>query len=325
MPPTTPRWTPPEAAKLIAAFLDRDNELTRTNYEKDLADFAKHAKSTVIEAVFDLLAHGPNPANVIVGAYRDSMSRDDRRGLSGSTVNRRLAVLRGLIRRARRLGLIAWELDTANVDASPVKDNSGTDLPTLKRMLAIARSEPGAAGRRNYAILRVASETALRRKEIRGINLNDLDFAHQRIRILGKGRRAKEWIHISPTAIAAIQSWIEMRPGPHSGPLFVNLIPGRPHGRLTGAAIHNIVKSIGAKIGVKARPHGIRHTATTEAIRAAKSIDGMTDDQIMTFSRHRDMRSLHRYRDAEKQAQAVLNTAVAKSLDKPEPIHPELR
>jgi hypothetical protein len=51
----------------------------------------------------------------------------------------------------------------------------------------------------------------------------------------------------------------------------------------------------------------------------------MTDDQIMTFSRHRDMRSLHRYRDAEKQAQAVLNTAVAKSLDKPEPIHPELR
>jgi integrase len=39
--------------------------------------------------------------------------------------------------------------------------------------------------------------------------------------------------------------------------------------RLTGISLHRVVRGVAEDAGVRARPHGVRHTALTEACKAA--------------------------------------------------------
>ena len=114
--------------------------------------------------------------------------------------------------------------------------------------------------------------------------------------------------------------WVEVRPRPNRGkgsPLFTNLIPGRT-GRITGAAVWEIVRALGAaalgsRSKKRVRPHGIRHTAITEAVRRAPSVHVMRED-VKKFSRHSDFRMVARYLDADDGAQQKLGAAIAKDL-----------
>ena len=105
-------------AALIAAFLDRPNETTSYNYSESLKDYAKYRRRSVEAAVTELLQAGYERANKWVGGYSKSMvgSRNKKgavisgRGLSPSTVNLRLVVLRSLLKKARKAGLVTWEI-----------------------------------------------------------------------------------------------------------------------------------------------------------------------------------------------------------------------
>jgi integrase/recombinase XerC len=82
--------------------------------------------------------------------------------------------------------------------------------------------------------------------------------------------------------------------------------------RLTGAAIYQIVKSRAQEAGVKApvRPHGIRHTAITDA-RVATSRMGLGLDSLVDFSGHADVRTLKHYLDDNQSAQGAISAAIA--------------
>jgi len=69
---------------------------------------------------------------------------------------------------------------------------------------------------------------------------------------------------------------------------------------------------LGEKIGVKTRPHGIRHSAVTEAVKKAQQ-NGLDLEEVLDFSRHRDVRTLLIYRDRERNVQGKLSELVADS------------
>jgi len=81
-------------------------------------------------------------------------------------------------------------------------------------------------GKRDYAVMRLFWENALRRGEIEKLDLADFDGT--RLAILGKGRGTqKEWIELSTKAIDALNEWIDVR-GSQPGALFVSLPGKRP-------------------------------------------------------------------------------------------------
>jgi integrase/recombinase XerC len=55
-----------------------------------------------------------------------------------------------------------------------------------------------------------------------------------------------------------------------------------------------IIRDLGAAVGVHVWPHGLRHTAITQAIDAA---NGLIIDLVRQFSRHRSLNTLLIYRD----------------------------
>jgi len=58
-------------------------------------------------------------------------------------------------------------------------------------------------------------------------------------------------------------------------------------------------------VGVHVRPHGIRHTAITQAIDAAAK-QGLSIDVVRQFSRHKSIGTLLVYRDQHENKQRQL-------------------
>jgi integrase/recombinase XerC len=213
------------------------------------------------------------------------------RGLSAATINRRLAALRSLVKLGRTLGVVPWVLEVQNAKAQPYRDTRGPGRDGFLAMLRQLGGRSDAKAVRDRAILRLLYERALRCCEVCRLDVADIDMQDGVAMVLGKGRTAKEPLTLAPPTVAAVKAWLEVR-GDAPGPLFVNL--DRAHGRkrLSGTAVYDLVRELGDVVGIRARPHGLRHAAITEAL------DRGTDVRaVQRFSRHRDLRVLLVYDD----------------------------
>jgi hypothetical protein len=83
--------------------------------------------------------------------------------------------------------------------------------------------------------------------------------------VLGKGRSEKLRLSLPPATSAAVAAWLSVRPVTDSPALFVRVDqPGG--GRLNGRTIYHVVRGLGEKGGVRARPHGLRHSSITRVL-----------------------------------------------------------
>jgi integrase/recombinase XerC len=76
--------------------------------------------------------------------------------------------------------------------------------------------------------------------------------------------------------------------------------------------VYRLVRDLGGEAGIHARPHGLRHTAITEACKAAQA-SGIALEEVLDFSRHRDVKVLMIYRDRERNVQGRLAALVAEA------------
>ncbi len=283
----------PEAirARLADAFLAGRNERTLRAYAADLRDFAGFlGLADVHGAAARLLGNGQGEANGMALAYRaDLMAR----GLAAATVNRRLAALRSLVKMARTLGLIPWSLDVDGLKAAAYLDTRGPGRTGVRALLHSLDANDAPKAHRDRAILRLLYDCGLRRGEVVGLDVEHVDLAGGRVWILGKGRTGREAVTLPDPTAAALRSWLAVHPR-CAGPLFVNFDRAGKGDRLTGTSVHRIVRAAGDNLGLKVRPHGLRHAAITAALDAT----GGDVRKVAQFSRHRDVRVLTRYDDA---------------------------
>ncbi len=277
--------------QMLAAFLAGRTPHTLAAYRRDLEDFRGFVGAETVEAAARMLvgsAHGQ--ANGLALAYRAHMVE---RGLQAATVNRRLAALRSLVKVANVLGFIPWTLAVESVKAQPYRDTRGPGLPTYRLMLAAAAAQHPAKAARDVALLRLLHDVGLRRGELVGLDMADVDMAGARLMILGKARSQREPVTIPPPTAAALAAWVALR-GDAPGPLFASFDrSGKGTGRLTGDAVWRIVGALGEAAGAKVRPHGLRHLAITSALDATRG----DVRKVQRFSRHRDIRVLAVYDD----------------------------
>jgi integrase/recombinase XerC len=293
--------------QLIGTWLSGRSEKTVRAYRGDLDDFGRYMGMVTGEAIGTLLSGGQGPANGLALGWKNDMGE---RGLSPATVNRRLAALRSVVKLARTLGMVPWGLDVENQKAMAYRDTAGPGIERFRAMLAEAGRKGGAKGRRDVAILRLLYDLGLREGELVALDVADLDLEQGRLTILGKGRSEKESLSLPPVTIQALSAWLEMR-GAEDGPLFTRLTRAKEDvGRLSTRGVHKLVAGLGKRLGFEVRPHGIRHTAITMAVRSA-NLAGLDLSEVMQFSRHRDVRTLMVYRDHDRDVQGQLAGLVA--------------
>jgi integrase/recombinase XerC len=232
-------------------------------------------------------------------------------GQSAATVNRRLATLRRLVKLARRLGLVAWELDVDGLPQERYRETAGPGDDGWRKLLAFATGRAASGshiGARDLVCLRLMHDSGLRISEVIGLDLVDVDVAGRKVAVVGKGRREKQSITINAPTAAALSAWLGIR-GPLPGPVFPRMTRancrgewnnnwqtiaggGKP-GRLNPRGLYASVVRLGDAAGVECRPHGLRHSGAT------RLLDLTNGDvrAVQKWTRHTDVRTVLIYDD----------------------------
>lgn len=292
--------------RVMAVWLAGKAPSTRRSYGNDLQAWARFEAAASAEgAVAGLLGGGPQRARERVRLWQDAMGRG---GAAPATVNRRVACLAGLTEVARGIGAVGWRLEVPRLATLRLRDPRGPEPEAIRAMMAWARGRPGLAGPRDAAILFLLYGLALRRREVVTLDVEHVDIRRPAVAVLGKGRREREWLVMPLRVQEAVAEWMVARGG-RDGPLFVTLSRGHRGERLTGKGVGDVVRRAGQAVGVRATPHGLRHSAITVAIRAGHALP-----VVQRFSRHRDLRTLQVYFDRIGDDAAEVATTVVGSL-----------
>ena len=208
-----------------------------------------------------------------------------------------------------------WLVELEYLERSPFQGLKNVRLPqrivepyrgTEVEALLDACSET-AIGVRDRALLLILLDTGARCSEIVQLNLEDLDVAERRLRILhGKGNKQRV-VPFADRCASALSDYLVER-GAEPGPLFV---AGTPHRGLTsGVALRpnglkQLLRRLGKRTGIqKVHAHRFRHTFATWAIQHdARELD------VQYLLGHSSPDMVRRYSSSYRSEQAALRHA----------------
>ena len=233
-----------------------------------------------------------------------------------STVNRMLASLRGVLKETWRLGQMDAEtyrraIDIPSVRGSVLPRGRALESSEIGALFQVCADDPTTMGRRDAAMLAVLYGTGMRRAELAGLDLEDLDLADGSIRILQAKRNKERTVYLIFDGITLLKAWLDAR-GREAGPVFN---PIRQNGeipltRLRGESIGYILRRLQKQAGIASTsPHDLRRSFVTSLLDAG--VDLFT---IQKLAGHADAATTARYdrrgESAKRRAVAVLQVAM---------------
>lgn len=298
---------------LLADLLaNKRSEDTKRAYMGDLDFFftLMTRKSFTKEQLAWFLSLNRYQAMTMVYQYKANMLT---RGLKEATVNRRLSSLRSLVSYAYEVGACDWTLSVPGEKIEKYRDTSGVSVDQIAAMLDVP-DHSSLKGKRDYAILRLLWDNALRRGEIVKTNVGDFDQGIKSLLILGKGKGTqKERIYLSAKTAQAIQEWLSARGNLNPDePLFIALDKVHKGHRLTAESIALLVKKTAKAAGIAKNmsPHRIRHSSITAALEATNGNVVI----VQKLSRHAKIETLLIYNDQranyQKQVTELLSAMI---------------
>jgi integrase/recombinase XerC len=180
-------------------FEKRFSKHTLTAYRKDLEQFV-----TYLDTIYGLSA----PEEVAHLHIRSWMVDLVEKGLTSRSVNRKLSCLKTYFRFLQKAGVIR-----SSPMSKIVAPRTGKRLPAVVKeqslMLLFDQVDFGTGfpGARDRLILELLYCTGMRRSELAGLRLADLDFPAGRIRVFGKGAKER-LIPIARHLVEFMQSYL---------------------------------------------------------------------------------------------------------------------
>lgn len=257
----------------IAGFAERylairgTTARTREAYQRDLEHFGAFLKAHA--AGSDPDEKLPPPYDALAGAvyadilaYQTHLARSRR--YAPRSVRRKIATLRTFYKHLRHSGR-----RDDNPAADAILPKIGRPLPKAMRGDEVAKvfavvPPPGLSRlqlARDQAILQCLWSCGVRRAELVGLDLNDVDLDGRALRVIkGKGNKDRH-VPMTPEAAAAMGAYLALRPRVTVPAFFV----GRGDRRLSAAAVYKIVRTYMERAGITeyASPHTWRHTVAT--------------------------------------------------------------
>ncbi|GAC1615725.1 MAG: site-specific tyrosine recombinase XerD [Candidatus Elarobacter sp.] len=263
------RSADPEIARFADQYLAIRGTTPRTReaYQRDLEHYGAFLKAQALGA--DPGKKQPPPYEALTGAkyadilaYQTYLARSRR--YAPRSMRRKIATLRTFYRHLRHSGR-----RDDNPAADAILPKIGRPLPKAMRGDEVAKvfdvAPPAGLNplqlRRDQALLQCLWSCGVRRAELVGLDLNDVDLDGRQLRVVkGKGNKDR-YVPMTPEAAAAMRRYLEVRPRVTVPAFFV----GRGDRRLSAAAVYKIVRTYMTLAGITehASPHTWRHTVAT--------------------------------------------------------------
>ena len=215
---------------------------------------------------------GAEPDQGLVEEYVASLSE---RGLAPSTMNRKIASLRGLHRFLTKEGYRA--ADPTVLLEAPRRLSPFPKALTVDEAITLVEAPDltSQKGRRDSALLEFLYGTGARVSEAVDLDLGVLDLEDKIAIVTGKGSKQR-LIPLGTQAVAAMQRWLPerlslLKRSESGDPVFLNLRGSR----LSRQGAFDVVKANAARAGIdpkKVSPHVLRHSAATHMVEAGADL-----------------------------------------------------
>ncbi|MFV8834967.1 tyrosine recombinase XerC [Aquisalimonas sp.] len=268
--------------------------LTRQHYRRDLDALVTWCDRHAIEHWQQL--HASHIRQFVADGHRG--------GLSGRSLQRRLAALRTFFRFLVREGLM--ENDPAADIPAP---KSGKRLPRTLDADAVARLLDGLAPGddplllRDLALFELLYSSGLRLAEAAGLDLDGVDLQDGAVQVLGKGSRARI-LPVGRRALSRLEQWLGVR-GQLASVDEQALFVSQRGGRLSRRSIENRLTQLAARVlGQPVHPHMLRHSFASHLLessgdlRAVQELLGHASIGTTQVYTHLDFQHLARVYDA---------------------------
>lgn len=186
------------------------------------------------------------------------------------TIARKLSALRSFFRFLMRIDKV--RLNPALIQETPKRERSLPSFLTVDEVFSLIEAVRGEGfiEKRDRAILELFYSSGLRLSEIAKIDLEDLDFSLQMVKVKGKGGKERI-VPFGSKARDALLEYLNASSERRKGKAFFISIRG---GRLSTRNIARIVEKYRRKISLSKRvtPHTLRHSFASHLLEAGADL-----------------------------------------------------
>jgi len=242
--------------------------------ERDLTPHTVRAYVADIGAMLDHVVRlgGSSVADIDLRSLRSWLAKQQTTGHSRTTIARRATAARVFTAWLNRTGRVS--VDPGMLLGSP---KSQRKLPAVLRqdearelIEAAARlaDDGSPVGVRDVAMLELLYASGIRVGELCGLDIDDIDFDRNVVRVLGKGRKERT-VPFGHPAAAALKRWLrsgrpELRRDGVGAAVFVGARGGRIDQRVVRDVVHRRIAEVPGAPDLA--PHGLRHSAATHLL-----------------------------------------------------------
>ncbi|MEO6726962.1 MAG: tyrosine recombinase XerC [Blastocatellia bacterium] len=247
---------------------------TLRNYESDLVQFYDH----VAPPGKDGHRRAVNVRDIDHLTIREYMASLYEKKKKKSSIHRKVATLRTFFRYLCREGVM--ESNPAQLVSSPRVERTLPNHLTIEQMIKFIESPDldTLLGKRDRAILELLYASGLRVSEMVGLNLTDIDFTNQTVRVKGKGRKERI-VPFGNHALKALQDYLAVR-----GELLIEADPDKMDPKavfMNYQGTRITTRSVGRMVDKYVKicadvhhisPHSLRHSFATHLLNAGADL-----------------------------------------------------
>ncbi len=200
----------------------------------------------------------------VADIYNFIFYASDERQNSERARYRKISSLRSFFKYASRTAKI--------IDNDPTKD---LDVPTPKKALPkflslsdslkLLQASDESDSKRDYCMITLFLNCGMRLSELVGINISDIDFSENRIKVLGKGHKER-MVYLNNACVDALNRYLEIRINNLKAKNEPALFISNQNKRISKRRVQQIVEKTLNDAGLDGKgitTHKLRHTAAT--------------------------------------------------------------
>jgi len=224
-------------------------------YLGDLDSLIIHLKALGIEDI----------SNLTISHLRSWLANQQTKGASRTTLSRRATSIKLFTKWAHKNGMLPSDVGANLVTPKAhrvlpeILDVKSADI-AMQSLEAYAEESGELTAIRNLAMVEMLYASGARVSELCGLDIKDIDWERQTIRVLGKGNKERV-IPIGRPAIAALEKWLQVRSQLANEKSKDALFLGARGKRIDQRQVREVVYKT-----IELGPHALRHSAATHLL-----------------------------------------------------------